>query len=570
MREAWPAVWGDEKRWTWGALAFAMALAAAVILWLGRGMTFWGDELSLMLISPHFGIGDALQPHEGHLVLVTRIVYKAMFETFGTAYLPFRLLTVATILLTVGLLFTYMAKRVGHLVALAPCLVLLFFGSDSLHVLLGNGFGVLFGVACAVGALLLLERDDRRGDVGACLLLCVAVATYSVALAFVVGAGAGILLRRDRLQRVWIVAVPIALYAAWWLWSQGLDTASGGQASPTNALLLPAWGFQSLSAVLEALSGFGYEFSQSAPAPSIGPALAVAGLAALGWRLARGPIPRPLLAALATLLALWLLGALVSDSQMGRVPDDPRYLFPGSVVVLLVAAEAAAGLRWSRAALVLLYVFAAGGLAVNAAELRDRSAELREINAVQTRAALTALEVAGSHTAPDFVPPPPPGIELPLLGAQSPLAVPFTSLPDGESASRALLSARRSYGRLGFTVADLRAHGEPATAGADAVLVGALRLGLASPGGPVRTGACTTAPAEPGSGAVARLPRGGALLRAPAATEVRVRRFGTKTTFGIGTLAPHRAAILRIPVDRVAVPWWAYAPSASLTVCPLR
>lgn len=570
MREAWPVAWGDEKRWAWAALACAMALAGAVILWLGRGMTFWGDELALMFISPHFSIGDALQPHEGHLVFVTRIVYRAMFEAFGTAYLPFRLLTVGTILLTVGLFFTYATRRVGPLVALAPCLVLLLFGSDSLHVLLGNGFGVLFGVACALGALLLLDRDDRRGDASACLLLCVAVATYSVALAFVAGAGVGILLRRDRLRRIWIVALPVGLYAAWWLWSQGLDTGSGSQASMTNALLLPAWGFQSLSAVLDALSGFGYEFSPGAPPPAVGPPLAVVALVALGWRLMRGPIPRALLAAMATVLALWLLGALVSDSQMGRIPDDPRYLFPGSVAILVLAAEAAAGLRWTRAGIVLLYVFAAAGLAVNAAELRDRSAELRDINAVQTRAALTAFEIAGRHTAPDFVPPAPPAVELPLLGAQSPLAVPFTSLPEGESAPRALLEARQRYGRLGFTVSDLRAHGEPATAGADAVLVGALRLRLVAPSDPIRTRACTTVPGRPESGVVAQLPRGGALLRAPAATEVRVRRFGAETTFGIGTLAPHRAAILRVPADRVAVPWWAYASSASLTVCPLR
>lgn len=533
-------------------------------------MTFWGDELSLMLTSPHLSLRDAVQPHEGHLVVVTRIVYKGMFEAFGTAYLPFRLLTLGTVLLTVGLLFTYAARRVRPLVALAPCLVLLLFGSDSLHVLLGNGFGVLFGVACAIGALLLLERSDRRGDVGACVLLCLAIATYSVALAFVVGVGVGILLRDDRLRRIWIVAVPVALYAIWWLWSQSLDAGSGSQASILNGLLVPAWGFQSLSAVLDALSGFGYRFAADAPSPPVGPPLAVAALAVLAWRGVRGPLSRTFLTALATMLALWFLGALVSDSQMGRVPDDPRYLFPGAVVVVLVAAEAAAGLRWSRAGIVVLYLFAASGLAVNAVELRDRSAELRNIDAVQTRAALTGLEVAGHRTALTFVPPPPPDLELPLLGAQSPLAVPFTTLPDGESPSRAFLTAAERYGRLGFAVGDLQAHGEPATGAADAVLIGALRLGLraVTPATPV--GACTTESASADAGATARLPRGGALLRANHTTEVRVRRFGVDTTFGIGTLEPRQAAVLRIPVDRVHAPWWAYAPDASLTVCALR
>ncbi len=73
--------------------------------------------------------------------------------------------------------------------ALAPCLVLLVFGSDSLHVLTGNGFTVVGALGCGIGALLALERDDRGGDLGACALLCLGLATYTVALAFVAAIG---------------------------------------------------------------------------------------------------------------------------------------------------------------------------------------------------------------------------------------------------------------------------------------------------------------------------------------------------------------------------------------------
>jgi hypothetical protein len=564
MRDVWPEAWGDERRWAWGALACAMALAAALILWFGRGTTFWGDELAILMASPHFSLGEALQPHEGHLILTARVVYQILFEAFGTSYLPFRLLTLGAVLLTVGLFFAYASRRAGYLVALAPSLALLLFGSDSEHVIFGNGFIVLLAVACGLGALLALERGDRRGDAGACALLCLGVASYSVALAFVVGAAVGILLSDDRRRRIWVAAVPAALYTAWWLWSLGTGGNGESGASAAHALLFPSWGFQSLSAALDALSGFGYQFSSAAPPPPVGPPLAVLALVALGWRLARPPIPRTLWAALAVVLALWMLQVLVYEPGW-RWPDGPRYLFPVTIVVLAIAAEAAAGMNWSRAGICGLYAAALAGLAVNATELHDQAAEFRNISAVQTRAAFTGLELAGANALPHFHPRPLPGLSLPLVEEQSPLAVPFGTLPEGRSVSREYLAVVERHGGLGYSVAELRAHGEPAEAQADAMLVDALDLKL-TPAAPAVTGVSCRKTA---AGVDARLPRGGALLSTDGATEVAVHRFGG-TTFGVGTLEAGRPAVLRIPPDRSAVPWLAYAPAAPLRVCALR
>ena len=80
---------------------------------------------------------------------------------FGVGYLPFQLLTVAVVVLTAGMFFAYAGRRVGKLAALAPTLVLLVFGSDSGHLLSGNGFTVIGALACGLGALLALDRDDR-------------------------------------------------------------------------------------------------------------------------------------------------------------------------------------------------------------------------------------------------------------------------------------------------------------------------------------------------------------------------------------------------------------------------
>ncbi len=54
-------------------------------------------------------------------------------------------------------------RRVGPVAALAPTLVLLFYGADPNHVLLGNGFTVLLPLAAGLGALLALDREGLEG-----------------------------------------------------------------------------------------------------------------------------------------------------------------------------------------------------------------------------------------------------------------------------------------------------------------------------------------------------------------------------------------------------------------------
>jgi hypothetical protein len=530
-------------------------------------MTFWGDELAWMLESPHLSLSGALQPHEGHLVLTTHLVYKALFELFGTAYLPFRLLTLVTILLSVSLFFVYASRRVGALLALAPSLLLLAFSGDALHVLFGNGFTILFAVCCGLGALLLIEAGTRRSDLGACALLCLGIATYSVALAFVLGAALAILLSEGR-SRLWVVVVPALLYAVWWLWAPDSGENHGSLA---NALLLPAWSFQSLGAVLAALSGFEFNFSVASPPAPVGPALAVLALVALAWRLGGKRVPTPVWVTATVLVGLWLLQVLVSTKNGGRLPDESRYMYPGAIAVLLVLAAAAADLQLSRRSVYALFGVTLACAAVNVSSLHERADELRNIDSVQMRAALTGLELAGSRIAPRFLPPPRADFDLPLLGHQSPLGVPFTALPAGQSAAADFPAAIERYGRLGYASSELVARGEPAGAEADSVLVGALALQLSDLAPDTRgRPPCVTITSGIGVNPTARLPRGGAVLRAGKdGAEVQVRRFGHDVAVPLGALRPHAVVALSIPPDRVAIPWRIYVPSGRLTACSL-
>ncbi|MGH2950559.1 MAG: hypothetical protein ACRDKX_00760, partial [Solirubrobacterales bacterium] len=465
-----------DVRAAWSALGAAMAASVALVLWLGRETTFSIDELATFMDSPDLDTDGVLEPHNGHVAITARLVYKTVFETVGADYIAFRILAAGAVVLLAGLMFAYMSRRVGKLVALAPALVLLFFGTDFPHLLQGNGLAVLLSLSAGVGALLALDRRDARGDTGACALLCLGVVTYTVSLAFVVGAAASVWLRGER-RRLWVALVPAFLYAAWWLWARGEPGDAEEQIDLSNLLLIPAWAFQSLAAILGGLVGLDYDFTDAEGLDGIaGPVLALLAVIALAWRL-RHPhrVPATLWAALAVLVTLWVMGGLVANDV--RTPDSTRYMYPGAVAVLLVAAEATATTRWSRTAVVAVFAVAAIGVATNIALLRDGASDLRDGHTVDARSALAGVELAGAAADPSFNPNEAADEASPLR--QSVVAAPFAAAAaDGESPAGEYLEAADRYGTIGYSAAEVRGLDETARIRTDAFLAGALGLTL--------------------------------------------------------------------------------------------
>lgn len=542
------------ERYAWPVLAAAIAASFAVILYLSRGTTLSIDELVWFVESPGLDLDAALQPHGGHLTFTSRVLYGFLFEALGPDYLTFRILAAATVALTATLFFAYASRRVGRLPALAPSLVLLFFGSDSLHVLQGNGFTVLLALACGLGALLALERNDRTGDALACVLLCLGVLTYTVALAFVAGVALLVLADARRWSRIWIPLVPLVIYAAWWVWSLGLSNSAESALILSNVLLIPATTFESLGSALSALTGLNYEFVTT----SAGPALALLYLLALGWLATRRPLPHAFWILLAIPLVLWAMVALAKF----RKPSDPRYLFPSSIAILVVSVEALRGMRWSRAGLIALGAAAVFGVCTNLALLRDAGRQLRDVYTPTVRAELAAIEIAGERADPAFEP-------RDVVGIQSPLFLPFAEIAArGEPPTAAYLAAAADLGSPAFTPEALAAQAEPFRVRADAVLVGALGLGL----GPLPSGTaprrCRTVSAAPGEDVSFALPGGGAVLRAAGESQtVRVSRFASTRSVALGEITPGRPAVLRAPVDDVAVPWRVQVSGGAVGVC---
>jgi hypothetical protein len=540
-----------------------MALATALLLYLGRGTTYSIDELPWLIESPDLGLGEALRPHNGHLILTTRLLYKGILEVFGSDYLAFRLLATASVLLTSGLVFVYAKRRVGPWVALAPSLVLLVFGSDIVHVLVGNAITVLVAISCGLGALIALDRDDRRGEIVACLLLCLGVVTYSVAVAFAAGIAVALLAERDRRRRIWIAALPLAIYAGWWLWSLGQPSGSEGQLVYSNVLLIPVWAFQSVAAALGALSGLDFRFAGSAEGDRpAGTVLAMAGIAALFWWRLRGAVSPRLLGVIAIALALFAIEA-VAHTPLFSSPFSPRYLFPGAVVVILVAVEAARGVRWSNRALVVVCVLAAVGIASNIAALRNGARGIRDGYTPNLRAELTGLELAGDRLSPDFDP------HTPLDGQNS-LVIPFAEAAVlRASPAQSYLEAVDRYGGAGFEAEQLAQRDDAVRARTDAVLAAALGVRLqpvpiAPPDG------CRRLSSTSGMSVVFPLTSDATVIESERPAAVSLGRFASTPTVDLGALAAGRPAALIAPSGSAPGRWQASVDSASLRVCGIR
>ncbi len=528
------------------ALAVAMAASAALALWLGRSTFFSSDEIRLFDSSPNLDLETAFRPFNGHLYVTSRLAYAAILNVFGAGYLPFRLLTISTLLVTVGIFFVFAKRRIGSVAAFAPTLVLLFYGPDFRHVLTGNGFTVLLSVAAGLGALLALDRGDLRGDVCACLLLWLGLATYSVAVPFLAGAAVLILTGSDRWHRAWVFLLPAALYTAWLLWSRGQADSTGDYTHLSNLLLAPSWALNSLAIVGASLLGLNY--------PSLGhswgPVIAVTAIACLGWRLWRGHIPRRLWAAMSVPATLWLLGAAAALSSPSRVPQKPDYLFPGAIAVLLVAVEAARGVRLQRWGMTILYVAAAMGVATNIALLRDDSRLLRAV-AAESRSALTAAEIVGRQRSAEL------SASLAVITGRSGIT--------GQLNEGSYFDAVQQFGSPAFSLDSLRAQNEVTRDRVDGIL--AMILGVHLQLGSAPSTPCTPLERRPGRAVSFEVPPGGAVLRSEAPGPVTLRRFGSGFTVPAGQLVPGRWMALPVPRDSAPDPWYASTSATPLQIC---
>jgi hypothetical protein len=542
-------------------IVLAAAMVAAIVFGLAqtRGATFSTDEYLYFVVNRGFHVKTLLSPHNGNLTFVIRFLYAAIFKAFGPNYLIFRILLFVEVSVAGGLFYALVRRRIGAVAALALTLPLLFLGSSADVAISTIGIQHVLCVILCLAALLALETDSRAGDIAACVLLTLAVATFSLAFAFIGGVAVAVLMREDRWRRIWIPAIPVGVYLLWLVAAPkytGVGYLGNTHVSASNLLLIPSFFADAAAAVAAGVSGLSYDFAHSGPSAvltdtSWGAPLALIAVVALVWRIRRGGLGRWFWPYLAIPIVFWL--SIVVAIEPNRYPNSDRYIYGGAVALLLVAAEALRRTKWNPTVLVGLLAASVVALAGNVAQMRQDGSIVRTSGA-QVRAVLTSIELARDHVASAFLPPHTPYEDLLITW--------------GGGVRPYLRAVARNRGSFAFTVPQLRQQTESVRALADRTLIGALRIRLhttslrqaAAPGR-----ACQ--PVAPGTTHLTARPPGLLLLSSASGT-VRLRRFAKHHSVNLGRLRANRFAQLPIPRDRSSAAWIVTLPRGVQTVCP--
>jgi len=524
-------------------LGLALAAAAVLTLVLASKMTFFADTWELLINRRDPTVDTLLQPHNEHLIAIPVLIAQLCLRLFGmTSEMPEYVVLTAFLLATAGLLYVYVKRRVGPWPALFAAVLLLFLG-PAWEVLLWpfelTFVGpVLFGLAM----LLALEREDRRGDVAACLFLTVSLGFSSLALPFVLAAAVAILQgeRRTWLRRAYVVAVPALLFA---LWYQGWGHDAESQTSLHNVLVSPRFVADSISVAVSALFGFGTDLVGHGLGMFWRWTILVALVVALGYRQMRKPgFPPGLWPVAAAALANWFLTAF--NAAPGRDPGSSRYQYAGAIFILMILANLLEGVRFSRRALWVAAAVTAVAVGANLVALKQGRDNLDQ-QALLTRSDTAAIEIARRSVDPGFQ------LNPELAGTSSLINV-FVG---------PYLEAVDEYGSPAYSTAELDSGPEQARRRVDIVLAQALPLSTVTHlgGYDPRSDAenCVTVP---GGGASREVAISAGVTRIELApgppAAFSLRRFAVGEYPVVTEGAPgNSVTLMRIPRDALARPW---------------
>jgi hypothetical protein len=436
----------------------ALIASAILLAYWGRGQTLHADEFDYAIRLSTQSLGHAMlyPPTNGYLIAAPLLVYKALFAIFGIGdYAAQRAAATALVLISATLFYALARRRVGDLAALAPTVLLLFFGYGWEVVLTADRIPGAMALAAGLGMFLALSRMSFAGDVVGAALLTLSLASHPGGIAFVVGAAVLVLARPSpwRWRSIWVFLLPAALYAAWWLFLRpegSQDTTS--RLSDLASFVGQSWAelTATISGLAGVLDGPAYHHGLGWAVAALLFALVVAGVAT-SWR----RLPPMFWAAAATLLALLITTAVTRGNVFlvaFRPADSGRYLYPEAFLMLLMLVELAGAVRLPSWATVVAAGVLALGLVANVNQLVDAGAQGRRA-AVGVRAAYGATEISSKPVPPNYNP----------LGFFYPTADQYLAVVD-------------HYGSLGYSAAELRTGPARAKMVADRVLLASERI----------------------------------------------------------------------------------------------
>jgi hypothetical protein len=539
------------------AFVVLLVLAFALILIETRGLSFFADEWDFLLDRRGMSARVLLTPHGPHLSLVPVLIYKALLQVFGSSsYLPFRCMAAIDLVLLAWTVGVVSRREWGPWWGLIPVLLLVALGPGYTTLLYPFQVGYTLGLVGGMLCLVTLRWRTPRGDILACSCLLLSLASASQGVGF--AAGAALLLvttdgwrYRNWIRRAWVVAIPVALYVAWYL-------DYGRQASESELSLWSKAFWYTLNGVAATISGlFALTKVQSDGLldPSLGWPILLGAVLAVVYAAARGWRPQKAVwAPVVTLLVLWFTTALSNTPEIPRAFNDPRYLSSNGSILLIVVCMTIPRPRLPRRIGGLMIALVGVIALANVSQYAPGRAALRA-SMTYTRAETGALLVMRGSVRPSF---------NPSFIAHNPGVT--TNITAGT-----FFSAYESFGTfLSDSPSQIRLTPEAVRAVVDNELQRGERLQLSE----ATRGASPIEPAPTVLRGAGRIDKGCELLisadvvveaspgtyvlTAPRRTAVKsaVARFASSSVVDLGSVPPHRSETLSIPDDHAAsVPW---------------
>jgi hypothetical protein len=526
-----PATPEAAPRHSWLAVVVplaVLAIAAGFIVDAGRGSTFFYDEWVWIMHRRSPGEASLLEPFNNHLMALPIVTYQVLERVVGLgSQAPYRLVVLVGHLATCGLLYVYLRRRVGWVLGLCGAAVFAFFGYAWPVIIWPISIGWVYATTAGVGALLLVDRDTRRADLGAAAALLVGVLSSGIAVPFVLGLTVELALRRAW-RRIYVPGVALVVFGIWYL-AYGTGTNDRG----TVGQIL-RFGEKLLAQTFGTLIGV----DDRGTAAHVVLAVVAVALVALWLAVGRPHTPR----LVGNTVALVAFTALLSYSRATSGLTQ-WHSYAAAVFVLLVLGELLAGRNIAVVPTIVVAVVVLWSIVWNLGELGD-GADLQRFRAEEMRAQLAAVELAGPAMNPDYD-------VGPLLVATK--AGPY-------------LEVAEEYGSPAYSLAELRRAPAHARRAADVALVDGTGVRVdrrrvpslvCEPLVPQRTGEVVVR--DPDPSLLVAASDGPATLYAGAAGGRGAR---------VGTVPSGTAAGFRAPALRGRVPWTVRVTTdGSVAVC---
>ncbi|MEP6639119.1 MAG: hypothetical protein ABJC39_07195 [Chloroflexota bacterium] len=300
------------------APVLVIAAAVAILVWLGRGMTFYHDEYALLLLRD-LSFDGILAPHNEHLSATLVLLYRGLIGTVGTAsYWPYLAVTYALHVIVATIVYVVVRRETSAIWALGAMAVMLLLGSGGDDILWAFQSGTIGAMAAGMAAVVLAPRRPAI----AAVLLTLGLFTSGSSLAFLVATGVHLLLVRPR-ALAWL-ALPVGLYLAWYVGYGAGHILAMRSPSLDGVPAYVAWGLAASAAGI-----------MGSAEPAVGVVVLVALTIGLAWARTVSPL---VVAMLVSSVAFFAIAGLVRAQLGPEQATASRYVYVAAPGLLIAAA----------------------------------------------------------------------------------------------------------------------------------------------------------------------------------------------------------------------------------------